>query len=382
MKKIYSMLFIFAFFVVQQSVFAVFVDVFPYHQNATAINWLNTNGVVQGYADNTYKPDQYINRAEFLKILWLSSGHSDPCVYEQCSNPPCYYPAEMLCQETVPFSDVNVNDWFYSYVKAAFYYQIINGYSDSTFKPNNEILYSEALKIVIESTFGMENIVDDYCVNHAIRNNYDQNTCTTLWYWKYAVFAEEHKIYPEYHPEINTTIGWKVTRGDMAEMIYRAKSVRDSYIDGFIPFESALVPNSRIERPEYFSFANSDYIAIGDFKTSKVYATNSNSPRTVLNTTIEFSGEDTFIGNYTIGDELSVFSPDPLMNDLSVIPRPFNYQGEIFIYFAADAALRETLGQKGIMSATINNLKISYSVGNGVMLEADIVDVTNVIKAY
>ena len=46
----------------------------------TAIAWMQGNGVIQGYPDGTFKPDQCVNRAEFLKMMYLA--HEDDIVVE------------------------------------------------------------------------------------------------------------------------------------------------------------------------------------------------------------------------------------------------------------------------------------------------------------
>jgi hypothetical protein len=39
------------------------------HPNEEAIEYLQMNGIVKGYLDGTFKPDNQINRAEFVKII-------------------------------------------------------------------------------------------------------------------------------------------------------------------------------------------------------------------------------------------------------------------------------------------------------------------------
>lgn len=55
------------------------------------------------------------------------------------------------------FVDINENDWFYNEVQAAKKYNLINGYSDGTFKPNDFLKKSEGLKISVLSTMTLNN---------------------------------------------------------------------------------------------------------------------------------------------------------------------------------------------------------------------------------
>ena len=46
-----------------------FTDVPPTHQYNVAINYLTEQGVINGYEDGTFGPENPINRAEALKII-------------------------------------------------------------------------------------------------------------------------------------------------------------------------------------------------------------------------------------------------------------------------------------------------------------------------
>ena len=55
-----------------QAAHAAFPDVSESTDYAGSIEWMNENGVIQGYPDGTFKPDKCVNRAEFLKMMYLS----------------------------------------------------------------------------------------------------------------------------------------------------------------------------------------------------------------------------------------------------------------------------------------------------------------------
>lgn len=52
----------------------LFTDVSDYHPYRQAIEWAKQTGVLQGYPDGTFKPDKSVNRAEFLKIILEAKG--------------------------------------------------------------------------------------------------------------------------------------------------------------------------------------------------------------------------------------------------------------------------------------------------------------------
>lgn len=51
--------------------------------------------------------------------------------------------------DTAGYSDVNVNQWYYSYVMDLSREGIIGGYTDGTFRPNNSVTVGEALKLIL-----------------------------------------------------------------------------------------------------------------------------------------------------------------------------------------------------------------------------------------
>lgn len=105
---------------------------------------------ISGYPDGTFKPDNTITRAEFVKILCAVMG---------------YAPAT---EGTSTFTDVAATDWFFGYVVTAVQKGIIGGYPDGTFLPNNPITRQEASKVVVKAKGIDETTVDaEYVFSHA-----------------------------------------------------------------------------------------------------------------------------------------------------------------------------------------------------------------------
>lgn len=86
-------------------------------------------GVINGYGDGTFRPDQKVTRAEVSKIL--TAAYRLPTDVEETK-----------------FSDVSAAEWFYDYVQACAARGIVDGYPNGTFKPNGNITRSEAVKMV------------------------------------------------------------------------------------------------------------------------------------------------------------------------------------------------------------------------------------------
>lgn len=91
-----------------------------------------SEGWVDGYADQTFRPNQNINRAEALKII-LSSG---------------FKPGDFSSSNT-PYADVQSSDWYAKYINLADRYDFVSGYSNNLFRPANLITRAEAAKIIM-----------------------------------------------------------------------------------------------------------------------------------------------------------------------------------------------------------------------------------------
>lgn len=62
----------------------IFSDVSSTHPNSEAVNYLKSLGVLEGYSDGTYKPEAKINRAEFTKIVLESTLDSKEISGSDC----------------------------------------------------------------------------------------------------------------------------------------------------------------------------------------------------------------------------------------------------------------------------------------------------------
>jgi len=91
------------------------------HPYRVAIDYVQSRGIVSGYPDGLYRPDDAINRAEFTKIL--VGGKVTERQLKEC-----------VAVLPSPFPDVVAGDWFAPYVCAAKHGGIIAGYPDGTFR--------------------------------------------------------------------------------------------------------------------------------------------------------------------------------------------------------------------------------------------------------
>lgn len=196
-----------------QIAFASFPDVPSDHENAEAIAWLQLEGVVQGYPDGNFQPDKLVNRAEFLKMLYETIGMEGH-------------------EPELSFPDVPANEWYTKYVKEAFYTSVAVGYPDGYFRPENNINFAEAVKVVMNGFFDVDDLYDDgsdYMPCDEDLREYDGINIGE-WYWKYLYVADERCILDFGHSAIGVwglDPGMYITRADMAELLYRAHNQQE-----------------------------------------------------------------------------------------------------------------------------------------------------------
>jgi len=92
-----------------------------------AVSTLANAGVLNGYADGTFRPNAYITRAELVKIAVSFFGTS--------------------AGQSTHFADAS-NHWATEFVAAAEEFGFIDGYEDGTFRPDKYVTRAEAMKII------------------------------------------------------------------------------------------------------------------------------------------------------------------------------------------------------------------------------------------
>ncbi|MDX9971297.1 MAG: S-layer homology domain-containing protein [Candidatus Gracilibacteria bacterium] len=261
MKKL---LFLFLFFGLSASVFgASFNDVSSTHKNFNAIEYLKSAGIVNGFSDGTFRPENKLNRAEAVKIITEAFDISSAS-----------YSGE--------FSDVKSGDWFANYVASVKREGIVNGYSDGTFKPGNTLILAEALKIVL--------VGGKASVPASVDKDVFSDVRASEWYSVYAYFARENNIilgddYGKISP------AGEISRGEFAELIFRMMKVKENgkafdLSTSWPVYLSELGFSMKYNAPRWkvsadkssVTFYNPD-LAYGELSASKVF---SNSARIII----------------------------------------------------------------------------------------------------
>ncbi|MEW5705872.1 MAG: Ig-like domain-containing protein [Actinomycetota bacterium] len=91
---------------------------------------LATKGIIKGYPDKTFRPNNPVSRAEFAVMICLAKNWK----LEEPSNPS--------------FKDITKNHWAYKYIETVKSRAIISGYEGNIFKADKSITRAEIAKII------------------------------------------------------------------------------------------------------------------------------------------------------------------------------------------------------------------------------------------
>lgn len=144
--------------------------------------------IINGVSETTYAPNKSVTRGELAKIIVKMRGIEDF--------------VDSVEYKKV-FSDVKETDWYYPYVIIASDLELLNGYSDGTFKPEKEVTYAELVAILLRN------------LGYTRLSEQSENG----WYWNYIVKMREI--------ELNDNIGEfkyesPAKRGDVAMFVWNA----------------------------------------------------------------------------------------------------------------------------------------------------------------
>lgn len=154
-------------------------------------DWVE-NGLVKGYKDGTFKPNNPITRAEFVTLINGAIG--------------------TINEADIHFSDVKKEDWFNNQIAKAVEAGYISGYEDNTMRPNKKISRQEAA-IVISNILNLEKPEDIYNLNKFKDGGHIANWC------KYAVSAVVKDGYMGGYPNETFKPTNPITRAESIAML-------------------------------------------------------------------------------------------------------------------------------------------------------------------
>ncbi len=167
------------------------------HQYAEAIKALHQRGVINGYQDQTYRPDNEVNRAETVKLLIEGLG------------------IDLAYTVDLPFHDTEPNTWYVPYLETALTHQYVTGYDDNTFRPARSVTRAEFVTLAARTTGAQ--IPQPY---HRVA----KDVRSSDWFAPYIAYALEHEALPAnrvYRVQPHESI----TRGEAAFILYKLLNI-------------------------------------------------------------------------------------------------------------------------------------------------------------
>ena len=95
-----------------------------------AMLWGVENGIITGYNEDTFAPDDKCSRSQMATFIWRLAGEPE------------------VAAEVSPFPDVGTGKWYTAAAIWAAEQEVVTGYSDGTFGPKNDVLRSETITML------------------------------------------------------------------------------------------------------------------------------------------------------------------------------------------------------------------------------------------
>jgi len=131
------------------------------------IGYLSKYGIIKGYSNSTFRPDDNVSRAEFVAMtVRFNSLFNDV----------------KKGSYTVKYTDVATNYWAYSDVAYAKHAGWLNGYADGTFKGDNAITRAEVVTVVNRTT-GRKADESYITKNVSVLNKFTDIRNNSMWYY-------------------------------------------------------------------------------------------------------------------------------------------------------------------------------------------------------
>lgn len=110
-------------------------DVTPEHWAAKQIEILTEQGVIVGYPDGTFKPDDNVSRAEFASMAIKALGQEHTTI-----------------AQPVKFNDIEPGFWAYDAIQKALYFDLISCPDEGeAFRPDDTVTRAESISVAVNA---------------------------------------------------------------------------------------------------------------------------------------------------------------------------------------------------------------------------------------
>ena len=180
----------------------LFTDLSVNDKDLKAISYLKNKGIISGYGDNTYKPENLVTRGEAVKILTSVL----PGDYADLGNIAC--------------NDLPTDAWYREYFEKAYDIGAVSPSDFGACRPLDQVNGYEYLKMLMTK-------VD---VDPKVDNVYSEYFDVDTWYAPYLQEALERNVITS---QDAVDYAQPLSRREVAELTYRFLQVAESNYDVF-----------------------------------------------------------------------------------------------------------------------------------------------------
>jgi len=134
LKKVLAFVVVFAMMFTMAVSATPFEDVDDNASYAEAVTILNALKIMIGDDQGNFNPDKTITRAEATAVIVRAKGLED---------------AAAGAKGATPFKDVAADHWASGYINIAAQSEIVNGYGDGNFGPEDPVTYDQIVKLIV-----------------------------------------------------------------------------------------------------------------------------------------------------------------------------------------------------------------------------------------
>lgn len=277
MKKITFLLLSLFLFIAPATTSFAFTDTTSATQS-NIVNTLANDGIILGYPDKTFKPNEKITRGQVAAIISRSVKLPSP-------------------RPTKEFLDVPKTHPFYDAIQQLYKAQIVDGTDQNKFHPDEPISRGELAK-VLALTFNLP------LTNTTIFNDVPHD-----YLFNSYIGALANKNWTVGYPDGTYKPNQQVTRGEFAIFIYRALYSKEPIID------ATNIHDLTRYQPTYLQYIAYDFVKYdGSYQSSKDYIKQNNTvfsdPKGPLSFNVQ---KDFFLYGTNYSDDIYGVAYSPLI---------------------------------------------------------------------
>lgn len=171
-----------------------FKDVDKQHWAYKEIMYLKESGISNGDQNNNFNPQKNITREEAIKMIVVFSG-------------------EQIVEEDISREDVDINSWYYPYIKTAIHKGIASGYSQQLFGIGDNMTREDFFVTIANL------IAKTTDINYSDADKFSDDNEISEYAKKAIYFLKNNNIVTGYEGKVNPKN--YISRAEVAAIIYR-----------------------------------------------------------------------------------------------------------------------------------------------------------------